>query len=68
MAAAEQKVDATPMEGFDHEVIDEVLQLQEKGLKPALILALGYRDAENDWNVNLKKVRLPLSEFVVNVK
>ena len=68
IAAAEQKVDATPMEGFDPAVVDEVLQLQEKGLKSVVILALGYRDAENDWNVNLKKVRLPLDEFAVSIK
>ncbi|WP_027380689.1 nitroreductase family protein [Chryseobacterium daeguense] len=68
IAAAEQKVDATPMEGFDPQNVDEVLKLKEKGLKTAVMLALGYRDAENDWNTNLKKVRLPINEFAVEVK
>ena len=68
IAAAEEKVDATPMEGFDPENVDKVLNLKEKGLKSAVLLALGYRDSENDWNVNLKKVRLPIEEFIVKVK
>ena len=68
IAAADEKVDATPMEGFDPENVDKVLNLKEKGLKSAVLLALGYRDSENDWNVNLKKVRLPIEEFIVKVK
>jgi len=28
------------------------------------MLTLGYRDAENDWLVNLKKVRKPKDELV----
>ena len=56
-AAAEQKIDATPMEGFDPTGLDELLGLKEKGLKSAVILALGYRDEPNDWLVNMKKVR-----------
>ena len=63
-AAAEQQVDATPMEGFNPEELDKFLGLREKGLKSAVILPLGYRDAPNDWNVNLKKVRKPMNEFV----
>jgi len=63
-AAAEQQVDATPMEGFNPEELDKFLGLREKGLKSAVILPLGYRDAANDWNANLKKVRKPMNEFV----
>jgi len=68
IAAAELQVDSTPMEGFDPIRFDEVLKLKEKGLKSVVLLALGYRDAPNDWNVNLKKVRLPKEEFVVELK
>ncbi|KQI67382.1 nitroreductase [Loktanella sp. 3ANDIMAR09] len=57
LAAAEQEVDATPMEGFDPAKFDEILGLREKGLKTCVILPLGYRDAENDWLVNAPKVR-----------
>ncbi|RYD97729.1 MAG: NAD(P)H-dependent oxidoreductase [Sphingobacteriales bacterium] len=64
-AAAEQQVDATPMEGFNKEQLDELLGLNALGLKSATILALGYRDAENDWLVNMKKVRTPKDEFFI---
>lgn len=64
-AAAEQQVDATPMEGFNKEQLDELLGLNDLGLKSATILALGYRDAEKDWLVNMKKVRTPKDEFFI---
>jgi len=64
-AAAEQEVDATPMEGFNKEQLDELLGLNDLGLKSATILALGYRNAENDWLVNMKKVRTPKDEFFI---
>lgn len=59
LAAAEQKVDATPMEGFDSAVVDDVLGLAEKGLKSHVILTLGYRDEAQDWLAPLPKVRRP---------
>lgn len=65
-AAAEQKVDATPMEGFDSLKLDELLELDKKGLKSAILLPLGYR-AEGDWLVNLKKVRSPKEEFFTEI-
>ena len=63
-AAGELKVDATPMEGFDADALDELLGLREQGLRSVTMLPLGYRDAENDWLVNLKKVRRPKEDFV----
>lgn len=66
-AAAEQKVDATPMEGFDRDKMDAFLDLDKQGLKSVVILPIGYRDPENDWLVNLKKVRVPKDEFIVEI-
>ena len=66
-AAAEQKVDATPMEGFDPVKMDEVLGLSKLGLRSVVILTLGYRDEPNDWLVNLKKVRTPKEEFITKI-
>lgn len=63
-AAAEQKVDATPMEGFNGPALDELLGLNKKGLKSVTILPLGYRDETGDWLLNLKKVRKPLNQFL----
>ncbi|SRX54444.1 NAD(P)H-dependent oxidoreductase [Aequorivita sp. CIP111184] len=66
-AAAEQKIDATPMEGFTPEAVDELLGLGEQGLKSVLILTLGYRDEAGDWLVNMKKVRTPREEFLTEL-
>lgn len=67
IAAASTKVDATPMEGFNSETLDELLNLKEKGLKSVLLLALGYRDTENDFLANQKKVRLPLTKLITEI-
>jgi len=67
-AAAEQKVDAKPMEGFTPEEVDKLLELKEKGLKSAVLLPLGYRDEANDWLVNMKKVRTPKEIFITEIK
>lgn len=67
IAAANEKVDSTPMEGFDPTLFDELLGLQEKDLHSTVILSLGYRDHESDYLANLKKVRIPLDEMVIRV-
>ena len=67
-AAAFQKVDATPMEGFDADKVDQILNLREKGLRSAVLLPIGYRDASEDWLVNLEKVRKPISKLVTEYK
>lgn len=66
-AAAEQKVDATPMEGFLPEKLDELLGLDKQGLKSIVILPLGYRSEEEDWLVNMKKYRTPKEEFITEL-
>ena len=68
VAAAEEQVDSTPMEGFDPAAVDEILGLRAKGLRSVVILPLGYREAEGDWLVNLKKVRRPSDDFISEVK
>jgi len=67
-AAAFQDVDSTPVEGFDPKAVDEILGLREKGLRSCVILTLGYRDAEKDWLVNLKKVRKSKEDLVTEIK
>jgi len=68
IAAAELKVDATPMEGFDGEKFDTLLNLKERGLKTVVILALGYRDTEKDGFAKFNKVRLEKEKFVTYIK
>ncbi|HYH15400.1 MAG TPA: NAD(P)H-dependent oxidoreductase [Flavisolibacter sp.] len=56
-AAAVEQVDATPMEGFNPDAVDELLNLKAQGLRSVIILALGFRDAEKDFLASAKKVR-----------
>jgi nitroreductase / dihydropteridine reductase len=67
IAAAEEKVDATPMEGFDPDAMDALLGLRARGLRSVAILPLGYRAAEGDWLAPLKKVRKPMAQLVTEV-
>ena len=67
-AAAFEEVDATPMEGFDANALDEILNLREKGLRSCVLLPLGYRDTENDWLVSLKKVRKSREDLITEVE
>ena len=67
LAAAEQGVDSTPMEGFDPDSVDKILGLRELGLRSVVLLPLGYRDASNDWLVQMPKVRKPLDTLVTTI-
>ncbi len=66
-AAAVAEVDATPIEGFVPDQIDEILGLRAKGLRSAVMLALGYRNAEADYLTGAKKVRMPAARFFQQV-
>ena len=57
LAAGIEGIDATPIGGFDEQIINDELQLTEKGLVPSVLLILGYR-SENDFNAQLPKSRL----------
>ncbi|KQS31238.1 NAD(P)H-dependent oxidoreductase [Dyadobacter sp. Leaf189] len=67
VAAAVEQVDATPMEGFDAKALDEILGLNEKGLRSVVIVTLGYRDSEKDPLSGAKKVRRPHDDFFITV-
>jgi len=61
-ACAELKIDSCPMEGFDAEKYNEILDLNKNGLTAALVLPIGYRSTE-DKTQHGKKVRKPISEM-----
>ncbi|MGS0747673.1 nitroreductase family protein [Halpernia sp. GG3] len=63
--AAELKIDSTPAEGFSNAVVDEILGLEKLGLKSVTLLYLGYRDDANDYLAHMKKVRIPMEEFII---
>lgn len=61
-AAAELKIDVTPMEGFVPDQYDEILDLKAKGLHATLVATVGYRHDEDDTQ-HYAKVRKPKSEL-----
>ena len=68
VAAAEQEVDSTPMEGFDADAVDEILGLRGRGLRSVVLMPLGYRDEGSDWLAPMKKVRKSRDTIVTEVK
>lgn len=67
VAAASEGIDSTPMEGFDSRRMDTLLGLTEKKQRSVALLALGYRDAPNDYMVNEKKVRREKEHLFVTI-
>ena len=64
--AAELKIDVTPMEGFESEKYNEILNLTEKGLNAAVVATIGYRH-EDDATQHYKKVRKSAQELFINL-
>ena len=67
VAAAEQEVDSTPMEGFDPDAVDGILGLKERGLRSVVLMPLGYRDEAGDWLAPMGKVRKSRDTIVTEV-
>lgn len=65
-AAAELKIDVTPMEGFEPEKYNEILGLDKLGLNASLVATIGYRH-EEDATQHYPKVRKPLDELFVTI-
>lgn len=64
---AVEDIDACPIEGFEPEKYDAFLELQQKGLKSVVVIAVGYR-AEDDMFAALKKVRRGTDQVVIEIK
>ena len=67
VAAADQEVDSTPMEGFDPDAVDAILGLKERGLRSVVLMPLGYRDESGDWLLSMGKVRKSRDTIVTEV-
>jgi nitroreductase len=65
IAAATEEIDATPMEGFKPDAVDEILGLTALGLHSAVAVTLGYRDAANDYLSGAKKVRRAPEKLII---
>ncbi len=62
LAAGIEGIDATPIGGFNEEILNQELQLAEKGLIPSVLLTFGYR-SESDFNAKLPKSRLKAEDI-----
>jgi len=62
-SAAIEGIDATPIGGFDAEILSQQLDLAALGLKPSVIVALGYR-SETDFNAKLPKSRRNTADII----
>lgn len=65
-AAAELKIDVTPMEGFVPEQYNEILGLDKLNLNAALVATVGYRH-EEDATQHYVKVRKSNEELFVTI-
>lgn len=66
-AAAELKIDVTPMEGFEANKYNEILGLNELGLNASLVATVGYRH-EEDQTQYFTKVRKSNLELFTTIK
>lgn len=60
---AAEGIDSSPMEGFDPERVDSVLELKKQNLTSVLLLPIGIR-SKNDFFASLEKVRKPIENAV----
>jgi len=65
-AAAVEKIDACPMEGFIPEKYDKILGLTEKGLKSTLVCPVGFRDNDDKYS-STKKVRFAAETVISHI-
>jgi len=65
-AAAELKIDVTPMEGFMPSKVNEILGLEKLGLNASLMATVGYRSEEDDTQ-HYKKVRKSNEELFITI-
>ena len=65
-AAAELKIDATPMEGFNAAAFNEILGFDNLGLNASVIATVGYRHDEDDTQ-HYKKVRKSHEELFITI-
>ena len=65
--SALERIDACPMEGFDPEKYDTILNLNAHHLKSVFVLPVGYR-ADDDYMKDLAKVRKKTDEVIIEIK
>jgi nitroreductase / dihydropteridine reductase len=64
---ARLKIDATPMEGIDVELVNKEFEKELGGYECHLAVAIGYRQPEEDYNAKLPKSRRKLDSILLRV-
>lgn len=64
---ARLRIDSTPLEGIDIELVNEEFKAELYGYQCDVALAIGYHHPEDDYNAKLPKSRLSLASILVRI-
>ena len=64
---ARLKIDSTPMEGINVDLVNEEFKKELDGYQCDVALAIGYHHPEDDYNAKLPKSRLSLDSILVRI-
>ena len=64
---ARLKIDSTPMEGIDTDLVNEEFKKELDGFQCDVALAIGYHHPEDDYNARLPKSRRSLESIFVRI-
>lgn len=64
---ARLKIDATPMEGIDTDLVNEAFKKELDGYQCDVALAIGYHHPEEDYNAKLPKSRRNSNSILVHI-
>jgi len=64
---ARLKIDSTPLEGIDTELVNKAFAKELEGYQCDVALAIGYRHPEEDFNASLPKSRLSLETVLTRI-
>lgn len=65
-SCAINKIDACPMEGFNSEEVDKILNLKSKHLASVILYPVGHRSKEDKY-ASKKKIRFPKNELIKQI-
>ena len=66
-ALARLRIDSTPLEGIDIDLVNEEFKEELDGYQCDVALAIGYHHPEEDYNANLPKSRRSLDSILVRL-
>ena len=64
---ARLKIDSTPMEGIDADLVNEIFKKELDGYQCDVALAIGYHHPQEDYNAKLPKSRHHLHDILVRI-